>query len=61
MYSQIGNHKMVVVGVLQRKGKLGMKYINKTNIENIKPVLDKYIEFEKPIYRQMKALSTKDI
>lgn len=60
--SQGGNNKMVVVGVLQRKGMLGMKYINKTNIKNIQPVLENYIDFdnsnlytdESPVYKGYK-------
>ena len=43
---QGGKNKMVVVGILERKKQLAMKYINKTNIKNIKPILDKYIELE---------------
>ena len=61
-YSQGGSHKMVVVGVLNRKRNLGMKYINKSNIKNIKPILDKYIDFdntnlytdESPLYKGYK-------
>jgi len=66
MYSQGGNHKMVVVGVLQRQKQLAMKYINKTNIKNIKPILDKYIDFdnsnlftdESPVYKGYKRETT---
>lgn len=53
---------MVVVGVLERKKQLAIKYINKTNIKNIKPILDSYIELEEaklytdesPIYKGYK-------
>ena len=46
MYSQGGNHKMAVLGAIQRKGNLAMQYITKTNIQNIKPILSKHIDFE---------------
>ena len=42
--NQTLDNKMAVVGVLNRKGGLAMKYINKTNIRNIKPILDKHID-----------------
>ncbi len=43
---QSGKNKMVVVGCFRKKKTLAIKYINKTNIKNIKPILDKYIELE---------------
>lgn len=58
--------KMVVVGALERKKQLAMKYINKTNIKNIKPILDKYIELEEaklftdesPVYKGYERKTT---
>jgi transposase-like protein len=57
--SQGGNNKMVVLGVLQRKGRLALELIKKSNIKNIKPILDKQINFsntqlytdESPLYK----------
>lgn len=46
MYSKGGNNKMVVVGAIQRKGKLTMEYITKSNIKNIKPIFNKHIDLE---------------
>lgn len=46
MYSQGGNHKMSILGLIQRKGNLAMQYITKTNIQNIKPILNRHIDFE---------------
>lgn len=58
-YSQGGNTKMVVVGMIERTGRLALEYINKKNIKTIKPVLEKHIDFnnsqlytdESPLYK----------
>lgn len=59
-YSQGGNHKMAVVGIIQRTGKVVLEYITKSNINNIKPILEKNINFnesklytdESPLYKR---------
>ena len=43
-HSQGGNNKMSVLGIIERKGNLVLEYINKTNIKNIKPVLERYVD-----------------
>ena len=45
-YSQGGNNKMAVVGMIERGGKLALEYITKVNIKTIKPVLEQYINIE---------------
>lgn len=47
--SQGGNHKMSVLGILQTGGKVAMQYIRKSNINNIKPVLARYVDLENSI------------
>ena len=44
--SQGGNNKMAVFGEIERKGNLQLTYIKKSNIENIKPVIEKHIDLE---------------
>ena len=36
---------MTVIGIIKRKGSVALKYINKSNIKNIKPILDRNIDF----------------
>jgi Tfp pilus assembly ATPase PilU len=45
-FSQDGNNKMAVVGMVQRTGKVVLEYISKSNIANIRPLIDKYIDLK---------------
>lgn len=40
-----GKFKLTVVGVLQRKGRTILQYVNKKNIKHIKPILDAHIDY----------------
>ena len=44
--SQGGNNKMAVFGEIERKGNLQLTYIKKSNIENIKPIIENHIDLE---------------
>ena len=38
--------KVSVVWIIRRKGDIVLQYINQSNMKNIKPVLEKHIDFE---------------
>ena len=44
--SQGGNNKMAVFGEIERNGNLQLTYIKKSNIENIKPIIENHIDLE---------------
>lgn len=45
-YSQGGNNKMTVVGIIKRKGGVVLEYINKSNIQNIKHIINNTIDLQ---------------